>query len=157
MVGKITRKIKVGTKSAEKSGSNGKNGKKDLLKDARQKLPPAKPAKLDTARFEGDRAAVERELERLHEALQDLPEVSIEEADPALIEREKNLALVQQLERRLDEMNLAKQAAKKGKYGICERCGAVIPPERLEIFPETRHCVKCKNELEQLARRGIVR
>ena len=25
----------------------------------------------------------------------------------------------------------------------CEICGAVIPRERLEILPETRHCVKC--------------
>jgi len=25
----------------------------------------------------------------------------------------------------------------------CEICGALIPRERLEILPETRHCVKC--------------
>lgn len=25
----------------------------------------------------------------------------------------------------------------------CEICGIVIPPERLEILPETRHCVQC--------------
>lgn len=154
MAGKITQKIKKNGKIDTKPGTN---GNKASLKDVRRKLPRAKPVKLDTTRFEGDRAAVERELQRLREALQDLPEVSIEEADPALIEREKNLALVQQLERRLDEMNLAKLAAKKGKYGICERCGKVIPPERLEIFPETRHCVTCKNELEQLARRNVAR
>ncbi len=118
------------------------------------KPPRAKPAKLDQLKLSNDRAAIERELKRLRESLQELPEVSIEEADPALIEREKNLALVQQLERRLEEIELAKRAAKKGKYGICERCGRVIDPERLEIFPETRYCVTCKNELEHMARRG---
>lgn len=25
----------------------------------------------------------------------------------------------------------------------CEICGAVIPPERLEVLPETTSCVKC--------------
>ena len=25
----------------------------------------------------------------------------------------------------------------------CERCGAMIPPERIEVLPETRLCVAC--------------
>lgn len=25
----------------------------------------------------------------------------------------------------------------------CENCGTIIPPERLEALPETKHCVKC--------------
>jgi len=25
----------------------------------------------------------------------------------------------------------------------CERCGAMIPPERVEVLPETRLCVEC--------------
>ena len=118
-----------------------------------KKILPSKPAKLDAAKLADDRAEIERELQVLREALQELPEVSIEEADPALIEREKNLALVHQLERRLEEIELVKKAAKKGKYGICERCGKIIDPERLEIFPEARYCVKCKTEMEHLARR----
>ena len=79
MAGKITQKIKKNGKIDTKPGTN---GNKASLKDVRQKLPRAKPVKLDTTRFEGDRAAVERELQRLREALQDLPEVNIEEADP---------------------------------------------------------------------------
>ena len=35
----------------------------------------------------------------------------------------------------------------------CEACGHVIPVERLEIFPETRHCTVCKDSGE----RGIVK
>lgn len=25
----------------------------------------------------------------------------------------------------------------------CERCGELIPPERIEVLPDTRLCVKC--------------
>lgn len=28
----------------------------------------------------------------------------------------------------------------------CEHCGAKIPKARLQIFPNTRHCVKCVDE-----------
>ena len=29
----------------------------------------------------------------------------------------------------------------------CERCGAMIPPERVEALPETRLCVTCSKEV----------
>jgi len=29
------------------------------------------------------------------------------------------------------------------KKVLCELCGAEIPPERLEILPDTKTCVKC--------------
>jgi predicted RNA-binding Zn-ribbon protein involved in translation (DUF1610 family) len=31
----------------------------------------------------------------------------------------------------------------------CETCGAPIPPERLEVFPDTRLCVACQNREER--------
>ena len=31
-----------------------------------------------------------------------------------------------------------------GSYGMCERCTASIPPERLEILPHARFCVPCQ-------------
>lgn len=36
---------------------------------------------------------------------------------------------------------LAEQAA--GHYGVCVRCGAAIPPGRLEILPTATRCVPC--------------
>ena len=45
------------------------------------------------------------------------------------------------------------RAAEQGTYGICERCGNPIAPERLQIFPETRLCIDCKNEVEREQRR----
>jgi DNA-directed RNA polymerase subunit RPC12/RpoP len=31
----------------------------------------------------------------------------------------------------------------------CQQCGALIPPERLELFPTTRSCVKCQQQTER--------
>ena len=31
----------------------------------------------------------------------------------------------------------------EAKTRPCERCGAMIPPERIEVLPETRLCVAC--------------
>ncbi len=33
---------------------------------------------------------------------------------------------------------------KKGKYGMCEKCGKKIAEQRLKIYPEARICLKCR-------------
>jgi hypothetical protein len=30
---------------------------------------------------------------------------------------------------------------------LCNRCGEVIPPRRLEILPDTRLCIQCSEEI----------
>jgi hypothetical protein len=30
---------------------------------------------------------------------------------------------------------------------LCERCGKLIPPKRLEVLPDTRLCVPCSEEI----------
>lgn len=47
------------------------------------------------------------------------------------------------MELRLQDINLALGKIKKGKYGLCERCGEKIDKKRLEIYPEARYCVDC--------------
>ena len=76
-----------------------------------------------------------------------------DKVDLGVCEREKHLALVRRLEQKL-ETDRARQVAKKGTYGIHERCGKPIGPARLEALPETTLCIKCKNDLEQGARRA---
>lgn len=93
-------------------------------------------------------------LERLREALKVEVDVDTEEGDPDLVEREKNVALVKQLERKLDDVRTALRAIEKGKYGICDRCGKDINPERLEVRPDATLCVQCQTEVERLIRRG---
>ena len=84
-------------------------------------------------------------------------EVEIEEGDPEVIEREKNVALLNALENRLASVRAALQAMEKGTYGICERCGTEIPIERLEVYPDASLCVKCQAEVERLVKLGQYR
>ncbi len=81
-------------------------------------------------------------------------EIEIEEGDPEVIEREKNVALLSALESRLASVRSALLAMEKGTYGICERCGQEIPIERLEVYPDASLCVKCQSEVERLVRMG---
>ncbi len=96
------------------------------------------------------------ELERLREALKVEVDVDAEEGDPDLIEREKNVALVSQLEVKLARVQAALRSIEKGKYGICERCGKEIPVERLEVRPDASLCVTCQAEVEKLIKRGMM-
>ena len=50
------------------------------------------------------------------------------------------------LEIKLRNINLALKKMKKGKYGICERCGKLINIRRLKVYPEARTCLKCKKK-----------
>ncbi len=103
-----------------------------------------------------ERTRLTGELERLREALKTEVDVDAEEGDPDLIEREKNVALLSQLERKMDDVEAALRLIEKGKYGICERCGKEIPTERLEVRPDATLCVQCQVEVEKLIKRGLL-
>jgi DnaK suppressor protein len=45
-------------------------------------------------------------------------------------------AILRDVERALDKID-------DGSYGVCDRCGAAIPPERLEARPWSVLCVRC--------------
>jgi DnaK suppressor protein len=94
-------------------------------------------------------------IERLREALKVEVDVDADEGDPDLIEREKNVALLSQLEKKLEGVHAALRSIDKGKYGICERCGKDIAAERLEVRPDATLCVSCQAEVEKLIRRGM--
>lgn len=54
------------------------------------------------------------------------------------------LALERRLEDRLNLITGALTKMKQGRYGICERCGKPINPERLEAMPEATTCLSCQ-------------
>ena len=103
-----------------------------------------------------ERTSIAASLEHLRDALKEEVDVDAEEGDPDLIEREKNVALVSQLERKLEGVDAALRAIDKGNYGICERCGTEIDPERLEVRPDATLCVQCQVEVEKLIKRGLI-
>lgn len=47
------------------------------------------------------------------------------------------------LELKLKDVNSALEKIKKGKYGICEKCGKEIDERRLQACPEAKTCLKC--------------
>lgn len=99
---------------------------------------------------------IKANLEHLREAMKEEVDVDAEEGDPDLIEREKNVALANQLERRLEGVQAALRAIDKGRYGLCERCGKEIDPERLEVKPDATLCLQCQVEVEKLIKRGLM-
>jgi len=115
----------------------------DLAEKERQKL-------VDEAK------EIKENLEHLREAMKEEVDVDAEEGDPDLIEREKNVALASQLERRLEGVRAALRAIDKGRYGLCERCGKEIDPERLEVKPDATLCLQCQVEVEKLIKRGLM-
>lgn len=106
----------------------------------------------DMERLKAERDQIVAEIRRLQDSLRSEVEKDLEDGDPALYEREKNLALLQHLERKLEEVEYALSLAEKGVYGICENCGERIDPARLKAIPQATLCLKCKTEIERKRR-----
>jgi DnaK suppressor protein len=61
-------------------------------------------------------------------------------------ERGNLIALVRELRANLREVERALGKMERGTYGLCERCGTPIAPERLEAIPWARLCISCKQK-----------
>lgn len=107
--------------------------------------------------LEAERRQVLQDIELLRESLKGEVDIDLEEGDPDLIEREKSAALLATLERKLESIETALRSIEKGLYGICERCGQPIDPERLEVKPDATLCLPCQIEVEKLIKRGLYR
>ena len=158
-----TRKTKKVSKPARKPAAKPRAAKPKAPRSAsserRAPSPPSNgngttpPLTDSKVQLQHERALVENELATLRAELLEAPEMTGDEVDLNVYEREKTLGLVTAFEHRLEEIDAALRAAAEGNYGKCQRCGTAIDPERLKIFPETRLCVKCKSEAEKEARR----
>lgn len=61
-------------------------------------------------------------------------------------ERAKVLSLVEGLITRREDVQNALRKIPLGTYGLCERCGEEIDPDRLEAIPAARLCISCKQK-----------
>ena len=50
---------------------------------------------------------------------------------------------------KLIEVDEALDRIENGTFGICEECEEPIALKRLEAIPNTRYCIRCKEELEK--------
>ena len=115
------------------------------------------------ARLEEERARMRADLEQLDAEVVALGQSQAIEAgstgnhfaDDAtdIMEQERDLALISNLRERLRDADHALARMEEGTYGICERCGKPINPERLEALPTARLCIDCK-ALEDRRRRA---
>jgi DnaK suppressor protein len=58
-------------------------------------------------------------------------------------ERSQVAALLRQARGRLEDLDRALAQLRAGTYGVCERCGGPIAPERLAARPAARTCITC--------------
>jgi DnaK suppressor protein len=114
---------------------------------------------MDTSQLSTFRELLEEQREVLRKQLSDMgadPDAdSIEGMDfdfgfadsaQSTAERNKVLAVVERLRENLRDVDVALSKIEKGTYGVCERCGEPISPERLEAIPYARLCVSCKQK-----------
>lgn len=72
--------------------------------------------------------------------------------DQASSERDRELGLLlgDREREKVHNIDEALLRINEGDYGVCEECDEEIPLGRLKAMPFTRHCVKCKSDLEKL-------
>ena len=113
---------------------------------------------VDTNRF---RTALLDERERVEKALANLrddhpgslddesEELShasdnhLAETATATLGREIDYTLGENSEEVLSQIDAALRRIDEGTYGVCERCGREIAPERLEAYPWASLCIDC--------------
>jgi RNA polymerase-binding transcription factor DksA len=88
---------------------------------------------------------LQQQLDAMIEASRD--DNADDEHDPEgstiAFERQQLAALLQRAHRARDDAQHALHQLDVGAYGICERCGGPIAPERLEARPDARLCIDC--------------
>jgi RNA polymerase-binding transcription factor DksA len=104
------------------------------------------------AALEADRVATASQREQLQ---RDLDDVIAAQADVATddehdpegatiaYERSRLQSLVDQADAHLTDIDAALGLLDAGRYGVCERCGNPINPERLDARPTVRTCITC--------------
>jgi RNA polymerase-binding protein DksA len=105
------------------------------------------------ARLDEERASLLSDIEALaveNQAQQDDYGIGNHVADDAteVFTRERNLALRNNTQDLLAQVDAALQRLDEGRYGICARCGQEIAPDRLEALPYAIYCITCQSQVE---------
>lgn len=128
--------------------------------------PPTKPAAAPSAEPQDKWSEIRALLLKMkQEALQEIArsiksgsessaadETSGDIYDQASSERDRELELLlnDREREKLHNIDEALLRMAEGDYGLCEECDEDIPVGRLKVLPFTRHCVKCKSDLERI-------
>jgi|YelNatPaOPRAMG01_1025707.scaffolds.fasta_scaffold130834_3 DnaK suppressor protein len=71
------------------------------------------------------------------------------EGASSTFDQERNLALLANLRRTLEQVEAALKRLNAGTYGLCEVCGEPIDRARLEALPYAAQCLNCQRRLER--------
>jgi RNA polymerase-binding protein DksA len=99
---------------------------------------------------------VEMAEEALREDVSPPGEVSAVPSHPADVAVEgfdKEVAIAQNEEQMLEDVEGALERLEEGRFGICEECGKEIGRQRLAAVPYARLCIQCAQE-QHLRRRS---
>ena len=104
-------------------------------------------------RLKKELAEIEERAARINEG-EGATELSAYEDHPAdlaseTFEREKTLAIAENVQNLLARVENALSKIRHGSYGICDLCGRPIPRRRLEVIPFATLCLKCQERLER--------
>jgi DnaK suppressor protein len=113
----------------------------------------ANPINLQAVRRsqEAEHAMLQESMAEVTQAL-DAPEEHLaDELDAAEASSERQLrsSLLAQSQRQLQQVEAALRRLEAGTYGLCERCGQAIRPERLSALPYATTCLNCQAHYEQ--------
>ena len=74
-----------------------------------------------------------------------------DEGDVAQASERQDLSFMtrERVAERVNQLSAALRRLHEGRYGSCERCGAVIEPARLAALPEATTCRACQEILER--------
>jgi|GEM_PF-801383 len=121
------------------------------------------------ARLDEERGRLERHLKILvadlpHaesdvEAFGELAAIDQHEADIAseVFEHERAAGMAIDVRHQIDEVDQAHRRIDEGTYGICEACGELMDPDRLEQVPAARLCITHERQWERAgAEPGLV-
>ncbi|MBU0493934.1 MAG: TraR/DksA C4-type zinc finger protein [Chloroflexi bacterium] len=97
----------------------------------------------DRERLELELAEAQAELLKLQKRLRDKADYGLGEGDPAIVQWEINLALLQKTQDKVQQLKEALENLQAGTYGVCARCGQRIQEERLTIVPQAKRCAAC--------------
>ncbi len=108
-------------------------------------------------RLESETARLSAEIDELDSAQREtLSEASGEnvyrdhmaDQGSATFERELDLSLEENVREEFAALQAALIRVEDGTYGVCERCKADIPVERLDAMPTATKCIACKEAEE---------
>jgi DnaK suppressor protein len=96
------------------------------------------------------RKRLTRDVEMTEDALRDdvvtpgeLSSLHTHTADQAVEGMDEQIAIAQNEEHLLEDVEAALERIEQGTYGTCQNCGREISRERLEAIPYTPLCIEC--------------